>query len=131
MTEQKTILCQLSSTDVVEAGQWIIPTGMVEPGQWIIPVEDTSAYLPASHFFDNRFTTFKAIRKALDNNPWIRRHKPSPQRLTIHPGDWRQFLKGLGKAIVDPLDLPDAVLDAAIEAMEQRRAEERRRKAGA
>jgi hypothetical protein len=91
---------------------------------------DPTAYLPASDFLDHeRFQTFNAIRKALKENPSIRRRRPVgksgkevPNRLEIHAGDWHQFLR---KQSTHPLDLPAAVVDAVMEA-EKRKLELRK-----
>lgn len=53
--------------------------------------DDPSSYRPATQFLDLEFKTIKLIRTALKKHPWIRTHKPNPQRLVIHAGDWMKM----------------------------------------
>ena len=71
--------------------------------------------------------TLKAINKALAKNPSIRwrrptgkNGKPIPNRLTIHAGDWHDFIHR--KQSVSGLDQPAHVVDEVIE-IEKRKAE--------
>jgi hypothetical protein len=98
--------------------------------------EDESAYRPAKEFIDpERFPTFKAIRKALDQNEDIRHRrpisrqtgKPVSNRLEIHAGDWHAFLKQ-AQAAPEPGELPAQLVVTMVEEVEQRKAEERRRR---
>jgi hypothetical protein len=76
---------QTASAQAAEAGR-----AGVESPQTDVP--DPAAFRPAHEFLDAvRFKTFKAIRRALQRNPWIRSRKPSKQRLEIHAGDWMSF----------------------------------------
>jgi hypothetical protein len=90
--------------------------------------DDPTAYRPASEFIaPERFPTLKAINKALAKNPSIRwrrptgkNGKPIPNRLTIHAGDWHDFIHR--KQSVSGLDQPAHVVDEVIE-IEKRKAE--------
>lgn len=83
---------------------------------------DPTAYVPVSELLDSEFQTLKAINKALEENPRIRKRRPIgkrtgqpvPNRLEIHTGDWHRFKKQ-GRTI-DPLDSPAEMVDEAIEA---------------
>src|SRR5262249_60067344 len=52
---------------------------------------DDSAFRPAKEMLKEPFGTYKAINRALEDNPWIRRKSPSSNRLLIHAGDWSKF----------------------------------------
>jgi hypothetical protein len=80
---------------------------------------------------DGPFSVFKAINKALKDNPWIRCRRPltkdgreHPRRREIHAGDWTRFKAGQAP---DPLDQPAETVDAVVEAA-GRQEEIRRRK---
>ena len=91
--------------------------------------EDESAYRPAKEFYGDGkpIADIKKLHKVLKENKWIRSCKPNPQRLRIHAGDMHKYLSQ-PKQAADPLDLPSEVVDAAVRAVEQRKAEERARK---
>jgi hypothetical protein len=87
--------------------------------------DDPTAYRPAKEFLDQkRYPSYQAIRKALQAAPWIRTQKPSSQRLNIHASDWQRMLNQ--PVVADPLDLPAETVDAAVKAVEQRKAEVRK-----
>lgn len=86
--------------------------------------DDPTAYRPAKEFMNGNY---KAISKVLVEYPWIRRHKPSKQRLLIHAGDWQEYVNKKQSA-GDPLDQPAEVVDAAVAEVERRKAEELKRK---
>jgi hypothetical protein len=99
------------------------------------PAEDDSAFRPASEFIaDERFPTYKDIRKALDANPWIRCKKPTGKngkpvknRLNIHAGDWHKFLnqpQANQPQAIDLMDQNAAAVDALMET-QKRKAEVR------
>jgi hypothetical protein len=75
--------------------------------------DDASAYVPAKMLLkaETPYDNHKAIRKALDANPWIRHFAPRPQRLMVHGADWLKFL---AEEPPDPLDVPPAVVEAAV-----------------
>jgi len=84
---------------------------------------DPTAYAPASELTDrDQFPTIKAINKALEDNPWIRKRRPIgkgtgqpvPNRLEIHIGDWHRLKKQ--RRSMDPLDRPAEIVDAVLEA---------------
>jgi hypothetical protein len=98
---------------------------------------DALNYMPASAFLDEnqpRFPDYNAIRKALKENPGIRRERPISERtgrpvgnrMKIHAGDLYRHLQR--QAAPDPLDLPAHVLDAAVQETQRRKAEEQLRK---
>jgi hypothetical protein len=85
---------------------------------------DELSYVPASQCLDTtRVTTIKKLHAALRANPWVRTHKPSPQRLEVHAGDWHRYIAKLDAAAFDNPNV-DAFL------AEARREEIKRRKAG-
>jgi hypothetical protein len=60
---------------------------------------DDSAYRPAQEILDllsDRLGGFKALHSLLRSAPWIRRAKPTPQRLVVHVGDLVRALAVLG-----------------------------------
>jgi hypothetical protein len=104
------------------------------------PLADESAYRPASEFVDReRFPNLKAVNKALEENPDIRRRRPLsrtgqpiPNRLEIHAGDWHAFRARLAREAPDPLDCPAGMADkflAAVQEVKDRTAQERQRRA--
>jgi hypothetical protein len=92
-------------------------------------VVDLTAFRPANEFLEiGRFDDFKAITKALSTNAWVRRQKPTPQRLEIHAGDWHRMRGLLSRG--DPLDLPAEQVASAVEEVEIRKAAIRNTKKG-
>lgn len=70
--------------------------------------QDETAYVPISWLEDRgRFSSIKRIKTALQQNAWIRRRKPSKQRLLVHAGDWHIYT-----AIQDRQSLHDLRVDA-------------------
>jgi len=58
---------------------------------------DETAYIPVSKIiahFPDRAKDIKALTKILARHPSIRRWRPSPNRLSIHLGDWFAYLDG-------------------------------------
>ena len=80
------------------------------------PADDDSAYRPASELRNSNTPpmTHKQLLAAR-RNPWIRRRKPSKQRLSIHAGDWSRYVAMLNTAGFAALDLNAATADAFME----------------
>jgi hypothetical protein len=103
-----------------------------------VPPLGSDDLLPAKLFLDSvRFTSYKRLHAALKANPWIRHDKPSPQRLRIHPGDWRRYTAMLDEAGFDALDVSAQSIDAFMaevrrrqEEIKQRKEENKQHKAG-
>jgi hypothetical protein len=77
--------------------------------------DDASAYVPAKMLLKEGtpYDTFKAIRKALDANSWIRRIAPRPNRLLVHGADWLRFLAEEPPNLLDVSpDVVEAVLES-------------------
>jgi hypothetical protein len=99
---------------------------------------DTAAYRPATDFVDAQHPNYKSIRSALAKNPWVRNRRPlspvtgrpDPHRLLLHAADWVKYLTMSRSSRADPHDMNAGVVDAIVLEVEQRKAEERRRKAG-
>jgi hypothetical protein len=97
------------------------------------PAEDLSAYRPANQFINEEFPNFKAVSKALADNPAIRTRRPAskktgkpiPNRLDLHTTDWHDFLQRRKHAAPDRLDLPAGAVDTMVQEIEQRKREER------
>jgi hypothetical protein len=96
----------------------------------LVPFVDDDAYRPAKEFLDPMFPTYKALHKALDENPRIRRKKPSPQRLKIHVGDWMQFKSRLSKRAFESLNATPETVANFLEEARSTQAEIREQKAG-
>jgi hypothetical protein len=94
------------------------------------PVEDESAYRPANEFLRGAFDTPKKVTAALKKHPWIRRRKPSPQRLEIHAGDWMRMEGQRDAAGFDALDVPAKIVDEVVRESQGRQNETRRKKGG-
>src|SRR5262249_37334622 len=92
-----------------------------------LKIEDPDSFRPARDFLIAPFDTFKAISRVLKKNHWIRRRKPSKQRLEIHAGDWHKFLSQ--NPSDDMFDQSAAVVDAMLET-EKRKDEIRRNREG-
>jgi hypothetical protein len=102
--------------------------------------EEEALYLPAKDLLNPSGypADFKALNRALHENPWIRTDRPMSKRtgqpiknrLKVHIVDWRKHLAQQKQSAPDPLDLPDHIIEAAIEGIERRKVEERNRKAG-
>jgi hypothetical protein len=95
-------------------------------GRWAPEAEvaDPTAFRPAKEFLGEQIPSYKALRKILDANSWIRRQKPSKHRLLIHAGDMHKYLSQ-AQVAPDPLDLPAEAVAEAVHAVEERKAQER------
>jgi hypothetical protein len=91
---------------------------------------DDTAFRPASNFLDSRFPHYKSLWAVLAAHPWIRRQKPSPQRLRIHAGDWHQYLSILNSAGCDVHDLSAETVDNFVAEVQQRKEAVRQSNAG-
>jgi hypothetical protein len=105
------------------------PADETAPGP--LAAED-SAYRPASELRTNSppAMSHKRLMTALARNPWIRRDKPSKQRLRIHAGDWSRFVAMLNAAGFDALDVNAETEEGFLADVRRRQAEIRQRKAG-
>jgi hypothetical protein len=102
------------------------------------PLTDNSAYRPASEFINPASfpENYKELHQALEANAWIRQSRPISKRtgapvsnrLLVHAGDWHEFLRRRNQTTTDPLDLPAAFVDAAVQEIAQRKADERQKK---
>jgi hypothetical protein len=111
-------------------GQQITPTTTLWRDYHERQVEEAIYYRPAKQFLeDKRFSTYRQLRRFLDLHPTIRRMKPSPQRLTIHLGDWLAFFDQVPHQ-ADPLDLPAEVVEDAVERVMRQKAAEHNSKEG-
>jgi hypothetical protein len=87
------------------------------------------AYRPAKECLGPWAKDNAALRRILARESWIRTRKPSPQRLLVHEGDWREYLRRQGAGWMDDLPAPlaDQVLTEVRE-RESRKVQERRRR---
>lgn len=92
-------------------------------------VADETAYIPATNVIEEStelgVKDFKDLRRILKDNPQIKTHKPSKQRLEVHAGDWSRYKRQLHTA------LDSEKIKPMIEAVEQRMAKERKDKRAA
>jgi hypothetical protein len=74
---------------------------------------DLSAFIPAKDCLDPpHCPTYKTLRAILDGHPEIRTHKPSPQRLLIHAGDWHRYTARRDANAFEALDTDPATVNA-------------------
>jgi len=91
---------------------------------------DESAYVPAKKLLGGRFRHYTQIKRVLKKNPQIRSHKPTSQRLSIHLGDWRQYLVEQGHGDSEIFDsLTDEQIDAALAGLNKRTQDVHKKKA--
>ena len=102
---QKTVILERDGEELAadEEERWDRATGVVENPS------DESAYRSATWIvreYPKHVSDPKALHKVLRMHTQIRRWKPSPQRLSIHLGDWLDFIKNRyrsnGNASADP-----------------------------
>jgi hypothetical protein len=102
-------------------------------------LEADAAYLPLSTFLDaDAGRNYNALRRILRQNPDIRTRRPRSKktgetirnRLEVHVGDWVRCVGAVHEVTRDPLDRPAAEVDAMVAEVEQRKTEQRRRRAG-
>lgn len=92
--------------------------------EWCTERPDEADFRPASEFLtENRPPrSYRELRRILDENPWIRRFKPSKQRLMIHAGDMLRWQAEQDKQKWRSLNSSQGTADAALAEARQRKA---------
>jgi hypothetical protein len=82
---------------------------------------DLTAYRPMKEFLTDPFNTPQSIHAVLNKYPWIRTHRPSPQRRLIHAGDWMKMLSERSEQAFKAMGTESEVTEAMADELRNRR----------